>query len=86
MDSIVPHDISADVDLGGLDNRMYKVEGVVGDNIECLVYLDVQTKRELIGLSWRPRSVLSFLSSDFNIVFSFALGCVFGSLVFHSYV
>ena len=41
MDSIVPHDISADVDLGGLDNRMYKVEGVVGDNIECLAYLDI---------------------------------------------
>ena len=41
MDSIVPHDISADVDLGGLDNRMYKVEGVVGDKIECLAYLDI---------------------------------------------
>ena len=55
MNSIVPKSISIDIDLSKYNDDVREVDDVVGDNIEYLVYLDLQVKGAVTGLSWRPR-------------------------------
>ena len=55
MNSIVPKSISIDIDLSKCNDDVRKVNNIVGDNIEYLVYLDLQIKGAVTGLSWRPR-------------------------------
>jgi hypothetical protein len=57
MSSLLPKNISVDIDLSNCKDGVSKVEGVVGDNIEYLVYLDLPLKGNISGVSWRPRFV-----------------------------
>lgn len=59
MSSLLPKNISVDIDLSNCKDGVSKVEGVVGDNIEYLVYLDLPLKGNISGVSWRPRLVVA---------------------------